>query len=185
VGPTPTTCSECLPGVLVCPAHLTPCGGLALTSCTFCLRVTCLKHLYCPCTNAIERRRRCAVAALEEKKKNCLEDSKSVEQCAVASCPATIMPPTEVTLRVPAVSPPTELVDLRVSVAPPTTVNLRVPAVSPPVSPLHELSVSLPLSPVYQVAAPELTSCLSPGPSWCVALAALQLSGLADESSLA
>ena len=51
-------------------------------------------------------------------------------------------------------------------VAPPTLVNLRVPAVSPPVSPINELSVSLPLSPVYQVAAPELTSCLSPGPSY-------------------
>ena len=64
-------------------------------------------------------------------------------------------------LRVRAVSPPTA-VDLRVPVAPPTSVDLRVPVVSL----VSELNVSLPLSPVYPVAAPGLASCLSPGPTY-------------------
>ena len=56
IGPAVTGCFECIPGLLVCPAHFSPCGGLSLLCCNFCLKVLCLKHFYCPCSEAIERR---------------------------------------------------------------------------------------------------------------------------------
>ena len=38
------------------------CGGESLLCCTFCLRVLCFRHMYCPCSEAIERRRQVACA---------------------------------------------------------------------------------------------------------------------------
>src|SRR5690348_5221262 len=50
-------CGECIPGILVCDVHLVPCGGECLICCSLCLRVLCDRHMYCPCPQAIERRR--------------------------------------------------------------------------------------------------------------------------------
>ena len=61
VGLPALACLECIPGLVVCPSHLSPCGGVSLLCCTFCLKVLCLKHMYCPCSEAIERRRQVAL----------------------------------------------------------------------------------------------------------------------------
>jgi len=127
--------------------------------------------VYCPCTNAINRRRRCAIllaAALKDGRR--VEDNKSA--VASRSVPA-IAPSTAVDLRVPGVSPPTA-VDLRVPVSPSTAVDICVPVSNlnefksvsltlstavPAISPIH-------VSPVSHIAAPEHASCLSPGPPY-------------------
>ena len=54
-GPAPR-CLECVPGLLVCSSHLVECGGEGLIACSFCLRVCCSVHLYCPCDRAAARR---------------------------------------------------------------------------------------------------------------------------------
>jgi len=61
VGPA-VPCIECVPGFLVCARHLVCCGGEGLLCCNFCLRVLCLRHAYCPCMPAIQRRREVALA---------------------------------------------------------------------------------------------------------------------------
>ena len=48
VGPAVLGCFDCIPGLFVCPAHFSPCGGLSLLCCNFCLKALCLKHFYCP-----------------------------------------------------------------------------------------------------------------------------------------
>jgi hypothetical protein len=45
-----------VPGMFVCRSHLVECGGEGLIACSFCLRVCCVVHLYCPCDRAAARR---------------------------------------------------------------------------------------------------------------------------------
>jgi len=121
--------------------------------------------VYCPCTNAINRRRRCAIllaAAIKDGRR--AEDNKS----AVARSVPAVTPSTAVDLRVPAFTPSTA-VDLRVpAITPSTAVDLRVPGVCPSTavdicfsfSNLNEFkSVSLTLS--TAVSAYSCVSCLS------------------------
>ena len=56
VGPVSPNCSECIPEVFICPAHLKPCGGSVEFNCFFCDRAICWEHLYCPCSAAAARR---------------------------------------------------------------------------------------------------------------------------------
>ena len=56
VGPFIPDCPDCISGLLVCAAHLLPCGAESLTTCNFCLKVLCSAHLYCPCADAVARR---------------------------------------------------------------------------------------------------------------------------------
>ena len=42
VGPSAPDCRECVPGLLVCDAHIEACGGVALICCSFCF--LCFKH---------------------------------------------------------------------------------------------------------------------------------------------
>jgi hypothetical protein len=42
--------------MFVCRSHLVECGGEGLIACSFCLRVCCVVHLYCPCDRAAARR---------------------------------------------------------------------------------------------------------------------------------
>src|SRR6185312_9457721 len=56
VGPPAPRCQECVPGMFVCRSHLVECGGEGLIACSFCLRVCCVVHLYCPCDRAAARR---------------------------------------------------------------------------------------------------------------------------------
>ena len=62
VGPENLDCTECIPGLFVCPTHFVACGGEALICCFFCWRVLCDRHEYCPCAAAISRRRDVALA---------------------------------------------------------------------------------------------------------------------------
>jgi hypothetical protein len=45
-------CSECVPGLLVCQAHLVACKGLSAGICPQCQRVLCVKHLDCFCSES-------------------------------------------------------------------------------------------------------------------------------------
>jgi hypothetical protein len=63
VGPQATACSSCVPGLLICPDHLVPCGGESLLTCCFCQRVLCSKHEDCFCAES--HARRLEVAALD------------------------------------------------------------------------------------------------------------------------
>ena len=45
-------CSECVPGLLVCQAHLVACKGLSAGICPQCQRVLCAKHLECFCSES-------------------------------------------------------------------------------------------------------------------------------------
>ena len=49
VGPPAPRCLECVPGFFVCPLHVVACGGVGHSCCSFCLKVLCWEHLYCPC----------------------------------------------------------------------------------------------------------------------------------------
>jgi hypothetical protein len=63
VGPAPpASCDNCVPNLVFCPTHLVACGGESLICCTYCLRVLCVKHMYCPCKVAVERRRLVSIA---------------------------------------------------------------------------------------------------------------------------
>jgi hypothetical protein len=51
------SCRNCAPAVsYVCDVHQRLCGGESLLCCSFCLRVLCHRHMYCPCDAAIRRR---------------------------------------------------------------------------------------------------------------------------------
>jgi hypothetical protein len=56
VGPPAPRCLECVPGFFVCPLHVVACGGVGHSCCSFCLKLLCWEHLYCPCELAVARR---------------------------------------------------------------------------------------------------------------------------------
>jgi len=67
VAPRPKNCVECIPGIFFCAAHEKFCGGESFICCSFCLRCLCVRHMYCPCDVAIQRRRKVAMEVLEGK----------------------------------------------------------------------------------------------------------------------
>ena len=56
VAPSTVRCLSCVPDLYVCPAHLVACGGVPFICCSFCLKVLCFHHMYCPCAAAVARR---------------------------------------------------------------------------------------------------------------------------------
>ena len=62
IAPENRLCGECVPGLFVCPAHFVACGGECLICCFFCWRALCNHHAYCPCADAVNRRRDVALA---------------------------------------------------------------------------------------------------------------------------
>ena len=56
VGPIVNNCIECIPGLLTCAQHLILCGEQSHICCSFCFTLLCVKHGYCSCSEAINRR---------------------------------------------------------------------------------------------------------------------------------
>jgi hypothetical protein len=56
VAASPARCTDCVPGLFVCRAHLVECRGECFICCNFCLKVLCFTHMYCPCADAVARR---------------------------------------------------------------------------------------------------------------------------------
>src|SRR5580693_7164423 len=70
-----------VPGLLVCSSHLVECGGEGLIACSFCLRVCCSIHLYCPCDRAAARR---LYVTTEDAKKAAVGASKAARKASRA-----------------------------------------------------------------------------------------------------
>ena len=148
--PVARSCVECVPGLFVCPRHFKPCGGEGLMCCFFCWRVLCAKHIYCPCAEAIDRRREVAYCTREgfvaPPPRGSRSAASPVRGPAVPVSPIAAI---TTTITVPVARVPVEAHRLTITVpASPTTAIVTTTAVSP------------------HVGEDMVSSCLSPGPTY-------------------
>ena len=54
-GPLPP-CEECVPGILICKAHLRACGAQSAGICPLCSRILCKSHVHCFCNASFEEK---------------------------------------------------------------------------------------------------------------------------------